>query len=193
MKRYKWEAGLQRVWNVFPPLVFPHYLHFFDLPPMPATNHVSFAVLLTCYDFFLLWSSNVDFLFLFLGSVSNNLSDLYFCISDLFFYLSPSFPSFSPASPFFLRVLFLSSCVIFSGTYGPWHCHTHKFLSLFVPLLCFFSCHILLLWLSLKQNSVWILMYVYCWSITSATLGCRCVTYSLAALLLSALTVHWLS
>lgn len=31
---------------------------------MPAMNHVSFAVLLTCYDFFLLWSSNLDFLFL---------------------------------------------------------------------------------------------------------------------------------
>lgn len=153
----KTETVLQCVWNVLLIDVIPHYLPLCDPPPMPAMNHVSFAVILTCYNFFLFLPFNLDFLF-YSSSQSwkekNNLPDLYFCISDLFFYLSPSFPSFSPAS-FFFSVSFLSPCVIFLGTYGPWHCHTHKFLSLFVFLLCvcvwfFFSCHTLLLWLSLK-------------------------------------------
>lgn len=62
-----------------------------------------------------------------------------FCISDLCLYISPSFPSFSPA-------VLLSSCVIFLGTYGPWHCHTHKFLFYYdflLPFVLLFSltCH----------------------------------------------------
>lgn len=145
------EVRLWSLWNVFLSIVIPHYLHFCDPPPMLAINHVSLAVLLTCYDFFLLWSSNLDFLFY--SSVT-----FQTCISvflTLFFYLSPSFPSFSPCFPF-LRVLFLSSCVIFLGTYGPWHCHTHKFLSLFLLWLCFlfFSCHTFLLWYHSKNSDV---------------------------------------
>lgn len=76
--------------------------------------------------------------------VSDDLSDVEFCISDLCFYVSPSFPSFSPAALFSV-----SSCVIFLGTYGPWHCHMHKFLLFF--LLFFFFLLFVLLFLYLSQ------------------------------------------
>lgn len=191
--KVKTETVLQCVWNIFLIDVIPHYLPLCDPPPMPAMNHVSFAVILTCYNFFLFLPFNLDFLFYSSSQSWKEKTTFQTCISVFLTYFSISLPLF-PLSLLllFFSVSFLSPCVIFLGTYGPWHCHTHKFLSLFVFLLCvcfFFLSHFIAM--IITQNTLlWI--FIYCWSITSATLGCQCVTCSLAALLLSVLTVLWL-
>lgn len=108
------------------------------------------------------------FPFLFLNSVSNNLSDLYFCVSDLIFSISSPFsPSFSPASFFFSYVLLLSSCVIFLGTYGPWHCHTLKFLSLFLLLLLLFLVALYCYDHHSKKKKMWTLKSCYFWTVNN--------------------------
>lgn len=129
-------------------VVIPYYLHFCDPPSMPAMKHESHVMQLTCYNVFLLWSFNLDFL---CYSSVQSLITFQTCICVFLTYFSISLPVFplSPAS-LFLCVLSLSSYVIFLGTYGPWHYHTHKFLVLFVLLLCvvvflfWFYCQILL-------------------------------------------------
>lgn len=135
--KVKTETVLQCVWNVFLIDVIPHYLPLCDPPPMPAMNHVSFAVILTCYNFFLFLPFNLDFLFYSSSQSWKEKTTFQTCISVFLTYFSISLPLF-PLSLLllFFSVSFLSPCVIFLGTYGPWHCHTHKFLSLFVFLLC---------------------------------------------------------
>ena len=128
---------------------------------MPAMNHVSVAVLLTCYDFFLLWSSNLDFLFL-LPPIQSLITfrTCIFCISDLIFLSLSLFFPLSLLLPLFLRVLFLSPCVIFLGTYGPWHCHTHKF-----PFSVFCFCYVFLFLSPLpskKKTLMWISKILIC-------------------------------
>lgn len=133
--------------------------------PMHATRHL--AVLLTCYDlFFLLWSSSFTCRrpFLFLGSVVISV------FLTLFFYLSPSFPSFFPPFSSVSRLHVWSSWAPMDHDIA---IHTNVSFSVFV------ACIISFYYPSVVGQS--------------ATLGCRCVSCSLAALLLSMLALLCLS
>lgn len=106
-------------------------------------------------------------------SVTNDLSDVYFCVSDLIslFPPSPRFHCLPPPPP--LPTVFSFTCDLL-GTFGPWHLSS-------TPLLLFLS--------PLPFSNTRGRWFRY----PSATLGCRCVTFSLAALALPVLSALWLS
>lgn len=110
--KVKTETVLQCVWNVFLIDVIPHYLPLCDPPPMPAMNHVSFAVILTCYNFFLFLPFNLDFLFYSSSQSWKEKTTFQTCISVFLTYFSISLPLFplSLLLLFFLRVLPVSMC-----------------------------------------------------------------------------------
>lgn len=193
--KVKTETVLQCVWNVFLIDVIPHYLPLCDPPPMPAMNHVSFAVILTCYNFFLFLPFNLDFLFYSSSQSWKEKTTFQTCISVFLTYFSISLPLFplSLLLLFFLRVLPVSMWSSWAPMDHDIAIHTNFFLCLCFYCVCvcgfFFLSHFIAV--IITQNTLlWI--FIYCWSITSATLGCQCVTCSLAALLLSVLTVLWL-
>lgn len=193
--KVKTETVLQCVWNVFLIDVIPHYLPLCDPPPMPAMNHVSFAVILTCYNFFLFLPFNLDFLFYSSSQSWKEKTTFQTCISVFLTYFSISLPLFplSLLLLFFLRVLPVSMCDLLGHLWTMTLPYTQISFSVCVFTVCvwgfFFLSHFIAV--IITQNTLlWI--FIYCWSITSATLGCQCVTCSLAALLLSVLTVLWL-
>lgn len=152
--KVKTETVLQCVWNVFLIDVIPHYLPLCDPPPMPAMNHVSFAVILTCYNFFLFLPFNLDFLFYSSSQSWKEKTTFQTCISVFLTYFSISLPLF----PLSLLLLFFSPCPSCLHVWSSWApmdhdiaIHTNFFLCLCFYCVCvFFSCHTLLLWLSLK-------------------------------------------
>lgn len=153
--KVKTETVLQCVWNVFLIDVIPHYLPLCDPPPMPAMNHVSFAVILTCYNFFLFLPFNLDFLFYSSSQSWKEKTTFQTCISVFLTYFSISLPLFplSLLLLFFLRVLPVSMCDLLGHLWTMTLPYTQISFSVCVFTVCvcfFFSCHTLLLWLSLK-------------------------------------------
>lgn len=191
--KVKTETVLQCVWNVFLIDVIPHYLPLCDPPPMPAMNHVSFAVILTCCNFFLFLLFNLDFLFY---SSIQSWKEKQQPSRLVFLYFWPIFLSLSLFS-LFLSCFFFSPCPSCLHVWSSWApmdhdiaIHTNFFLCVFTVCFFFFSLSHFIAMIITQNTLLWI--FIYCWSMTSATLGCQCVTCSLAALLLSVLTVLWL-
>lgn len=95
------------------------FCYICELSTMPVLNHVSFAVLLTCYGFFSLKPPTILF-----SSSIQSLITFQTCVSVFvtFFFLSLFLFSL-----FLSNFLFFLLLLIFLGTYGPWHCHLHDF------------------------------------------------------------------
>lgn len=137
--KVKTETVLQCVWNVFLIDVIPHYLPLCDPPPMPAMNHVSFAVILTCCNFFLFLLFNLDFLFY---SSIQSWKEKQQPSRLVFLYFWPIFLSLSLFS-LFLSCFFFSPCPSCLHVWSSWApmdhdiaIHTNFFLCVFT--VCFF-------------------------------------------------------